>query len=199
MKIAFLHLGTAVPEAEVRRVVAALQIQVTRDFAPFWNATATLRFLPAAGLPLLEPGEDVFAVCDHPAQAAQVLPGLDRAIDPARALHTLHTQLDGRPNPAWSVEASHTLLCLVSSQLRPSVVPPRLVATPRFGYRIDGVAVSEFAYPEWVDSMRTRATPYEPQHRPEDAFATLREIMARRMLEQTASPLGTKPVRRRHV
>ena len=189
MRIAFIHLGTATPETEVRRVVGALQVQVTRDFAPFWNATASLRFLPAAGLNLLESGEEVFAVCDNSAQAALVVPGMTTAIDSARAPHTVYTLIEGRPNPAWSVEASHALLCLVSSQLRPSVVPPRLSSTPQFGYRIDGVAVSEFAYPEWVDTLRTRTNPYEPQHSPEDAFATLHEIMARRILEQTSPPL----------
>ena len=199
MKIAFIHLGTAIPEAEVRRVVGALQVQVTRDFAPFWNATASLRFLPAAGVNLLESGEEVFAVCDNSAQAAQVVPSVAAAVDSTRPPHTLITQLEGRPNPAWSVEASHALLCLVSTQLRPSVVPPRLSATPQFGYRIDGVAVSEFAYPEWVDALRTRTNPYEPQHRPEDAFAKLREITARRLLEPTSPPLGTKPSGRRHT
>lgn len=199
MKIAYIHLGTAVSEAEVRRVVAALQIQVARDFAPFWNASATLRFLPADGLAWLEAGEEVFLVCNDAEQAALLQPELTAKTDPARPPHFLFTQLDGRPNPAWSVEASHALLCLVTSQLRPSVVPPRLASTPQFGYRINGVAVSEFAYPGWVDSLRSRANPYEPQHRPEDAFATMREIMARRLLEQTSSSLGTKPARRRHA
>src|SRR5580765_3235319 len=45
MKVAITNVSTVVSDADVQLAIAALQIQVTRDFLPIWGIDAQLFFL----------------------------------------------------------------------------------------------------------------------------------------------------------
>src|SRR5262249_22512484 len=51
IKIAVINESTVVSDADVKAAVAALQKQVSRDFAPAWGIDASLTFVPFGGNP----------------------------------------------------------------------------------------------------------------------------------------------------
>ena len=144
------------------KVVAALQKQVIRDFAPVWGVAARLSLVP----PGKAPPRDAWWLTLHDDS--------DRAGDlgyhdltsaglPLGKAFVATARADGMP---WSVVLSHELLEMLidpyinlAAFIRNS--PRRLlygyeVCDPcrSDSYRIDGVAVSNFVYPAWFEVPR---------------------------------------------
>jgi hypothetical protein len=153
-----------IPHAEARRVTAALEKQVQRDFAAVWNVTADVHF---AGKP------------ENAHRKAWQLVLLDENEEDAYGYHQLTR--DGMPlgkvflrtamaSPTtWSSTASHELLELL---VNPDTTLGAFVWNKNAGgrvyslevcdpcqddpfcYRIGGTWVSDFVHPAWFDTWR---------------------------------------------
>lgn len=115
IKIAVLNQSTVVKDADVQACAAALQIQISRDFAPAWDIDAEVVFIP--GIQTVQGGIEGTAV---PAGAWQLVI-LDDS-DQADALGYHELTAAGMPlgkvfagsdiadGASWQVTASHELL-----------------------------------------------------------------------------------------
>jgi hypothetical protein len=165
--VAVINATIALQDAQLEPAVAALQVQVRRDFLPAWGASAAL-VLVGRGQPT-PPGAWQLVVTD--------------ATDVGGALSTPQFTDDHRPlgfarvgdalgqNCAWTAAVSRGLLTLLAdpwrdrTALAPNgpqdpvtrVVPYRLtyvdVTSPvaRDTYPINGVAVADFVTPAYFD------------------------------------------------
>jgi hypothetical protein len=162
------------PDAQndLTRVTAALQIQVTRDFAPIWGVSANVTpFLSLEHVPV--------------GYMALVL-----AARVHMRTHGVHFATGGRPfalvkyenleHPGnWSVTASHELLEMLSDPWGSRVIAGRAlegdvnsevrqveylleVCDPcqRYTYLIDGVLVSDFLTPDYYSPKCTKGLRY---------------------------------------
>ncbi|HUC67183.1 MAG TPA: hypothetical protein VMA53_17215 [Stellaceae bacterium] len=146
-----------IPARDLAKVVAALQKQVERDFAPVWGM--------AARLSLVREGEAL----PHDAWWLTLHDDSDRAEDlgyhdltsaglPLGKAFVATAEADDMP---WSVVLSHELLEML---IDPYINLAAFVKKSRSGllygyevcdpvrsdsYRIDGVEVSNFVYPDW--------------------------------------------------
>lgn len=180
IKIAVINQSTVVTEDnEVQRTVAALQTQVTRDFAPAWGINADVRVLPAGGKPA--PGEWWLVLLDNSDQAGAL--GYHDVTPAGLPLSKVFAKTDQTYGETWSCTASHELLeMLCDPNINLTVFDEsdsggRLFAyevcdaceAERFGYKIDGVLVSDFVYPAWFEAFRHKGTRFDHRkkiHRP---------------------------------
>lgn len=163
---------TPIPPERLAKVVAALEKQLARDFAPVWGVSAELSLVPEGELP----PEDAWWLTLHD--------DTDRAGDlgyhdltsaglPLGKAFVTTAEADGMP---WSVVLSHELLeMLIDPYLNLAAVikdqqgPIGLlygyeVCDPVRSdvYHVDGVAVSNFVYPAWFEANRPqRGTRYD--------------------------------------
>jgi hypothetical protein len=150
--------------SDLARVAAALQRQVTRDFAPIWEVSATLD-----GFARLE---------DVPVGywPMMIVPDVQGAAG-------IHLDKDGQPyaliemSDSWSLTASHETLEMLADPFGNRLVPGRSlkrgqgrveylveVCDPseaaEFGYTVNDVLVSDFYTPRFFDPVRSVATRY---------------------------------------
>lgn len=150
--------------SDLARVAAALQRQVTRDFAPIWEVSATLD-----GFARLE---------DMPVGywPMMIVPDVQGAAG-------IHLDKDGQPyaliemSDSWSLTASHEMLEMLADPFGNRLVPGRSlkrgqgrveylveVCDPseaaEFGYTVNDVLVSDFYTPRFFDPVRSVATRY---------------------------------------
>lgn len=159
--IAVVNESTAFNNSDMPALVNALQIQVSRDFAPVWGVDAKLSqntAVPANAwaLVLLDNADQAGALGYHDLTAN----GL-----PLGKVFVKTTLADGG---LVSVTASHELLEMLADpdiNLSAEVQDRsghRLYAQEvcdaceddQFGYQIDGVTVSDFVYPTWFETFR---------------------------------------------
>jgi hypothetical protein len=151
---------------DLTRVTAALQIQVTRDFAPIWGVSANVT---------------PFFSLDHVPVGYMALV---LAARPPIKTHGVHYAAGGRPfalvkyenlkHPGnWSVTASHELLEMLSDPWGTRVMPGRALTAKDDSteqveyllevcdpcqtstYLIDGVLVSDFVTPDFYSPKET--------------------------------------------
>jgi hypothetical protein len=157
--IALTTTTTAVQPTDLSQVAAALQKQVTRDFAPIWNVTATV---------------DAFALSEIPAGYWPII--VQDTIDAPGAAGYHQTESDDTPyalvlyGETWSLTASHECLemladpfgsqkrtgqSLKAGQGRVDYVVE--VCDPcedsAFAYPVNGVMVSDFYTPAFFDPV----------------------------------------------
>jgi hypothetical protein len=163
-KIAVFTVSTVVDDAQLQPVVAALQKQVSDDFAPAWGIDADLRFVPAGSKP--KPGEWWLAVLDNSDQAGAL--GYHDLTQEGLPLGKVFAKTDQQYGEQWTGTASHELLeMLADPNINLTVFDEskeggRLYAyevcdaceAEKFGYKIDGIPVSDFVYPSWFESFR---------------------------------------------
>jgi hypothetical protein len=150
--------------SDVARVAAALQRQVTRDFAPIWDVSATLD-----GFPRLE---------DVPVGywPMMIVPDVQGAAG-------VHLDKDGQPyaliemSDSWSLTASHEMLEMLADPFGNRLIPGRSIKRGQgrveylvevcdpseaadFGYTVNDVLVSDFYTPRFFDPVRSVATRY---------------------------------------
>ena len=152
--------------SELATVSAALSKQVSRDFAPIWGVNATVDAFPS--LDDVPPGYwpvTIKADIDDPTAAG------------------FHTDKNGNPfalvlySPSWSLTASHETLEMLAdpfgnrvvSSISPVDNKTRVeilveVCDPsedaQFSYTIDGVAVSDFYTPHYLDPATSDGVRY---------------------------------------
>lgn len=167
VSIAIVNEATVLTDAQVQAVVPALQIQVTRDFAPLWHRDATLTFYSSANkgsIPatawwvIILDTSDVGGALGYHDLTPQGLP---------MAKVFAKTAIDN--NQSWTITASHELLEQLANPYvgeyafeqtsdTAGTLYPMEVGDPveddRLGYMINGVSVSNFVTPAWFQGWR---------------------------------------------
>jgi hypothetical protein len=164
IKIAVINHSTVVNDVEVKKVVAALQKQVTRDFYPVWGVNARLRFLPRGAKP--RANDWWLVILDDSNQAGNL--GYHDLTPHGNPIGKVFAGSDKKYGYEWTVTASHELLEMLAdpygnlSILEETEHGKKLYAYEvcdpskgdKFGYRIGGVLVANFVYPAWFENHR---------------------------------------------
>jgi hypothetical protein len=184
VKIAVINDSTVLTDAQVSQVVAPLQKQVDLHAGPPWGISAKLRFVPKGSTPA--PDEWWLAILDN-SDAAGAL-GYHDLTDKGLPLSKVFAGSDITYGQSWTVTCSHELLeMLVDPNINLTVfdqgpIGARLYAyeicdaceADQFGYKIDGVLVSDFVYPAWFESFRTKgSTQFDYSNKIEQPFELL--------------------------
>ncbi len=171
IKIAVINESTVVNNKNVPEVVDALQTQVTRDFSQAWGIEADLRFVSKGQKPNTE--EWWLAILDDSDQAGAL--GYHDVTNEGLPLAKVFAKTDLNYNEKWSVTASHELLEMLGDPeinltvFIESKTGGRLYAyetcdaceADKFGYKINGVLVSDFVFPSWFESFRKQGTQFD--------------------------------------
>jgi hypothetical protein len=157
--------NNVVTDEECRALVAALQTQVSRDFAPVWGVDAELEFVPAGGTP--RAGSWWLSILDSTDRLG-VLGHHDLTPD-GLPVGKSFAGTDQEFGHCWTVTASHELLEMLADPdinltvlVHPTPSDNKLytyeVCDPcqddQFAYDIDGVKVCNFVYPAYFQSFR---------------------------------------------
>ena len=160
--IAIQNSSTVLTDSQVQAAVAALQIQLDRDWQAAWGTTATLAFvsknqaIPTGAWPLyvLDTSDYAGALGYHDETASGVPYGRIFAKD------------DIKYGYSWTVTLSHELLEMMldpyvnlsvfaqdsnSSGLMYAYEACDACEADSMGYQINGVQVSDFVWPSWFD------------------------------------------------
>jgi hypothetical protein len=186
--IALVLLTSNIPTNVFLQVAAALQKQVTRDFAPTWGLPATVNaFVDIASVPT---DYHVVVVFDDAAELAE---RLEFAIGPEAAARLVELfdrdQIQGvhlneftrqpfalvQASGAWTVTLSHEVLEMIADPFGNRLIAAALQGDParRVNYLVEvcdpclstvypvnGVPVSDFYTPQYFDPVRTDGTRY---------------------------------------
>ena len=162
IQIAISNESTVIPDNDVLACLAALQIQVNRDFAPLWGISAQLSFLPkgqsTSGWQLI-----VFDTSDQ----ADAL-GYHELTSTGQPLGKIFAKSDIQAGTSWTVTASHELLeMLVDPWINLTAESDGqdgsitlyayecsdAVEADALGYKIGDVLVSDFVLPAWFQPL----------------------------------------------
>jgi hypothetical protein len=166
IKVIFTNQSTVLSDAEVKAAVPALQKQVTNDFAPVWGVEADVSFVPKDKTP--PAGAWVIGVFDDTDQADDL--GYHDLTSEGLPLGKVFAKTDLQYKSAWTVTASHELLEML---VDPDISLYAFLQTgmeilfyayevcdaceaDEYGYKIDGVLVSDFVYPAWFEGFREK-------------------------------------------
>lgn len=164
--VSIINASTVVTDEECRALTAALQQQVSRDFAPVWGIYATLTFVPKDHTP--EPGTWWLSILDNTDRGG-VLGHHDLTPD-GLPIGKSFAGTDKHFGYEWTVTASHELLEMLAD---PDVNMTVLVHTEHGNaklyayevcdpceddadaYCIDDIKVCNFVYPTYFQSFHT--------------------------------------------
>ena len=163
--VSVINASTCCTDAEVDALTAALQKQVSNDFAPAWGIDATLIFVPTGGT--AAPGTWWLTIQDNTDKAG-VLGHHELTPDGLPMGHAF-AGTDKRYGLKWTVTASHELLeMLADPDVNLTVFAHKDPAThmlysyevcdpcedDSFFYQIDGIDVCDFVYPAYFETFR---------------------------------------------
>jgi len=181
--VAVVNESTVVPDITLKPIVDALQIQVSRDFAPIWGIDASVVFIPTGAK--AHPTDWQLGIFDTSDQAGAL--GYHDVTNDGLPLGKVFAKTDLQFGSSLSVTMSHELLEML---LDPDVNLSVFVQTTdvngtiyayeaadaceddQFGYDINGVLVSDFVYPAWFESFRTTG-PFDYQKKISKPFELL--------------------------
>lgn len=188
IKIAVFNEYKPLSDAEVATAVEALQIQVTRDFAPAWGIDADVTFYPA-GKPRPKDSWQL-GIFDNSDQAGAL--GYHDVTKTGQPLGKIFAGTDKQYNSSWTVTASHELLeMLLDPEVNLSaMVEDRsgkatlyayeacdAVEADQFGYEIDvngsKVLVSDFVFPSYFENFHHKGAQYDYQKKVTQPFQLL--------------------------
>lgn len=151
--ISFVNQSTVVVDAAFRQCVAALQVQLARDFAPLWGITAALAI--SRGKPV---GEAIYILDDSTQADALGWHTEDNQGNPVGFVFARTAQQDGT---SWTETASHELLeqladpwacnaAVATWQGRPAAIAwENCDPVENDGYSVGGALLSNFVLPAW--------------------------------------------------
>jgi len=187
VQVAIVNGSSVVLDADVQDLVAALQIQASRDFAPIWGRDARLAFSPQ-NTPV-PGGTWELLIADNSDQAGDL--GYHELTVNGDPLGKVFAQDDIANGNSWTVTASHELLemladpwinqCVQNDKPDGSI---RFYALEicdaceddQFGYQValpngKNILVSDFVQPSWFQP--SDPAPYDFQGRINAPFAIL--------------------------
>jgi hypothetical protein len=160
VRVSIINRSKILENGDIIPVVAALQAQVSKHLAPNWRIDAALEFVPSSKEP---PGDswrlEVWDDTDYPPDSGYHNVGSD-GVPYGKVF--VNTARGYKQN--WTITASHELLeMLVNPYANLSAYVPFDANTGTFysleicdpvspdenGYKIDGINVSDFVFPEW--------------------------------------------------
>lgn len=171
IKISVLNESTVVADADVQRCVDALQIQVSRDFAPIWGVDAQLNFHPSK---IAAAGSWQLVVLDDSDQADAL--GYHETTADFLPLGKVFAKSDQLAGTLWTVTASHELLEMLGDpdiNLTAEVDNSDgsitfyayevcdAVEADSLGYAIGAIVVSDFVTPDWFSPLPLPGKPYD--------------------------------------
>jgi hypothetical protein len=185
IQISVINSSTVLTDNQISTVVPILQKQVTDDFYPAWGVNADLTFVPSAGDP--KPDSWWLVILDDSDQANAL--GYHDITSEGQPLGKVFAGSDMKFGSSWTVTASHELLEMLGD---PDVNLTAFVQTSNtagtlyayevcdaceadnYGYKIDGVDVSDFVYPAWFESFRkASSTQFDRQKQIQEPFQLL--------------------------
>jgi hypothetical protein len=163
-QVALVSQTTRVKLADLTRVAAALQRQVTRDFGPIWNVQATV-----SAFALLK---------DVPNGYWPII--IRTSVEGAAGYHS---DKDGQPfslvglSGSWTLTASHECLEMLGDPFGSRLIAGKSPApkqgrveflvevcdpseADKFAYTVNGVTVSDFYTPRYFDPVTTSSVQY---------------------------------------
>lgn len=158
IKISIINQCSVLTDAQVQPVVAAMQVQVHRDFAPTWGIDADLTFVPKGQTP--DVGHWWLVLLDNSDTAGAL--GYHELTPAGLPIGKVFCKTDIDYNLSWSVTASHELLEMLGD---PDINLTTFVQTSgtagvlyayencdaveddQYGYDIDGIKMSDFVLP----------------------------------------------------
>jgi hypothetical protein len=174
--IALVNVSSVVTNQELSACVAALQIQMDRDFAPAWKTTCNLIMIPSGGT--VPPDSWVLYIMDTSDQAGAL--GYHDLTNEGYPVGKVFAKDDIKYGLSWTVTVSHELVEMVIDPYIQNTVFSQAtnttgtlfaieVADPceadQFGYLINGVLVSDFVYPTWFEDFRApNSTKFDHMH-----------------------------------
>lgn len=159
IKVCVLNQSTVVSDADAQRCVDALQIQVNRDFVPFWGMLAQLNFHPSK---IAAPDTWQLVILDDSDQADAL--GYHELTAGGLPLGKVFAKSDQLAGTLWTVTASHELLemlvdpdCNLTAESDNSDGSIDMFAyevcdaveADSLGYAIGAIVVSDFVIPDW--------------------------------------------------
>jgi len=171
IKVSVINASSVLSDAEVQGAVPALQMQVSRDFAPVWGIDADLDFVPKAQAQSAPADRWWLVILDNSDQAGAL--GYHDMTTKGLPLGKVFAATDLEYGNKWTVTASHellemlgdpainlTALWMTAFDVSQNVVG-RLYAyevcdpceSDGDGYPINGVLVSDFVYPSWFEAF----------------------------------------------
>lgn len=163
--IAVVNRSTVVSDDAVRTAVAAVQIQIDRDFYPVWDIPASLKFFDKDAI-IPDPFWEIVILDDADMDGALGYHELTPAGEP---LAKVFAKTDAEFGLNWTITFSHEVLeMIVDPYINLTVLDQDSNTTgmlyayevcdatqaDQFGYQINGVWVSDFVYPAWFDPYR---------------------------------------------
>jgi hypothetical protein len=162
--IAIINASTLVEHQEIVDAAAALQVQVSRDFAPFWNVDAQIAVVPPGALP---PAGAWWVVALDNSDLGNAL-GYHDLTSEGLPIAKVFIETSRQAGQDWTVLFSHEILEMLSD---PYISLTALVPTAQgmllyayencdacqsdaSGYKIGGRLVSDFCTPAWFDANK---------------------------------------------
>lgn len=180
--ISIVNQSTVLSAEEVKTAVAALQIQINRDFDPVWNANARLRIVDD---PAHAGGHDwIIYLLDNSDQADAL--GYHDMTDQGKPVAKIFVKTDQENNLSWTVTSSHEILEMLMDPYITTTAFDQISNTAgrlyayemcdpceedSMGYEIDGVLVSDFVYPGWFEPGRAAGTRVDHTKKLSGAFS----------------------------
>jgi hypothetical protein len=175
-KISIINQSSVVEKNELVTVVAALQSQISNEFANAWGIDAKLTLYDT----IEQADEESWQLIILDFTYQQELFGIHDLTSNGLPLGKVFAASDIASNLKWSVTASHELLEMLGD---PDV---NLTATKTNadgstllyayencdaceadidGYKINGVTVSDFVYPSWFQQFQPQGTTFDYQNK----------------------------------
>lgn len=183
--IAFINASTVISDTDAAAAVAAMQVQTTRDFAPVWGIDATLSYVAKGHTAPV--GTWQMAILDNSDQSGAL--GYHDITSTGQPLGKIFAATDLQYGVSWTVTASHELYeMMIDPWVNLTVFNQvgdtrgRLYAyevcdaceDDQFGYRVNGVLLSDFVTPAWFEGWRApHSTKFDFQNHISGPFALL--------------------------
>lgn len=172
--IAIQNLSTILSDVNVAATVAALQIQLDRDWQPVWGTTATLVSLTRSQS--IPTGAWVIYILDNSDYAGAL--GYHDETNTGRPYGRIFAKTCSQYGYSWTVTLSHELLEMMGDPYinltvfrQNSNTAGRIYAlevgdpceADVYGYRINNILVSDFVWPTWFN-LYTTASRYDQRN-----------------------------------
>jgi hypothetical protein len=172
IQVAVINTYPKLTNEEVTAAVAALQIQVSRDFAPAWGIDADVTFFPSGQQP--PDSSWLLGIFDNSDQAGAL--GYHDVTAQGLPLGKIFAGTDAQYGSSWTVTASHELLEMLGdpdinltvfrqdkdgSGVLYAYETCDACEDDQFAYDINGIKVSDFVFPSWFEEFHGVGTQYD--------------------------------------